>query len=365
MQSKVFFAPMAYSRYEKSQTLPAKFGRILKKSGLAERVSGKTAAIKMHVGDGLSYSTIPPVFVRTLVDFITASGGECFITDHYVNQRHPERRGYTDYSLGCPILDGCGYFGKYYYTEEVNFKKLRHIDIAGLIHDADVLIDFSHVKGHGSCGMGGACKNIAMGCVTDRTRHEIHSLEGGLVWHEDKCTHCGRCIPACNHGANSFSGEKNNGKYKVNYHACTLCQHCVKVCPNEAIVLDSHNNEDFQAGMALATRVVLDLFKPENRFFINLATSMTALCDCWGMTTPSLVPDVGLFASYDIVAIETATLDSIKTENLIPEGIPTGYELGSSGHLFQRLHGKDPYVQIEALARENLGTSSYILDTVN
>ena len=364
MQSNVLFAPMAYSRYDSSQTLPAKFSRVLKRSGIAERLRGKTAAIKMHVGDGLTYSTIPPVFVRTLVDFITENGGSCFITDHYVQRRHPERRGYTDFSLGCPILDGCGYFGKYYYTKEVDFKKLRHVDIAGLIHDADILIDFSHVKGHGSCGMGGACKNIAMGCVTDRTRHELHSLEGGLIWNDDKCTHCGRCIKSCNHDANRFTEENNKGAYSVNYHACTLCQHCVKVCPTDAIVLDAHNNEDFQAGMALATKTVVDLFDPADVYYINLATAITALCDCWGMTTPSLVPDIGLFASNDIVAIEAATLDSIKLENLILEGIPQGYELGDSGHLFERLHGKDPYVQVDALAAAGLGTRDYLLETV-
>ena len=212
MPSKVLFAPMAFSRYEATQTLPEKFVRLLMASDLGARVRGKKVAIKMHVGQGVSYSTIPPVFVRKLVTFIKENGGDCFVTDHYVHPRHPEERGYTESNLGCPVLDDCGYFGKYFYTKEVDYKGLRHIDIAGLIHDADFLIDFSHVKGHGSCGFGGACKNIAMGCVTDRTRHEIHALEGGLVWDETKCIHCEKCIPACNHYANRFK----DGKYKVN-----------------------------------------------------------------------------------------------------------------------------------------------------
>lgn len=206
MASKVLFSPMAYTRYEASQTLPEKFSRMLEKSGLGDKVNGKTVAIKMHVGSGITYSTIPPVFVRKLVDFVHAHGGDCFITDHYVYKRHPEQRGYTESNLGCPVLDDCGHLGKYFYTKEVDFKTFRHVDVAGLIHDADFMIDFSHVKGHGACGFGGACKNIAMGCVTDRTRHEIHALEGGLVWNKDKCVHCGKCIPACNHFANSFTG---------------------------------------------------------------------------------------------------------------------------------------------------------------
>lgn len=364
MASKVLFAPMAYSRYEASQTLPEKFIRILKKTGLAEKVNGKTVAIKMHVGDGVNYSTIPPVFVRKLVDFIKSNNGDCFITDHYVYSRHPERRGYTESNLGCPVLDDCGHLGKYYYTKEVNFRTFKHVDVAGLIHDADMLIDFSHVKGHGSCGYGGACKNIAMGCVTDRTRREIHGLEGGLVWSKEKCTYCKKCIEACNHNANSFSEEGRNGNYMVNYHNCTLCQHCVKVCPVHAITLDSHDYADFQMGMAICTKTVLDTFEPGNVYYINVLTAITAICDCWGLTTPSLVPDIGIMASDDIVAIERASLDAIKIEDLIPVGVPQGWELTGEGHLFQQLHGKDPYVQLEALEKVGLGSQKYELVTI-
>lgn len=359
--SNIQFAPMAFTRYEASQTLPAKFERMLKSSGLGEKIAGKTVAIKMHVGDNLTFSTIPPVFVRILVSYIKENGGKCFITDHYVADRHPENRGYTDGALGCPVIDACGFFGKYFYTKDVDYNSFRHVDVAGHIHDADFLIDFSHVKGHGACGLGGACKNIAMGCVTDRTRHELHALEGGLLWDKEKCIHCGQCIDACNHHANSFNEQD---EYSVFYHHCTNCQHCLKVCPTNAITLDSHNYADFQMGMAICTKTVADCFEPGNVFYINVLTSITALCDCWGMTTPSLVPDIGIMAGWDIVAIETATLDAIKLERLNPEGIPEGMELGTEGHLFQRLHGKDPYIQIDALEKVGLGHKEYTLDIV-
>lgn len=359
--SKVLFSPMAYARYDETQTLPAKFERMLKTSGLAERVKGKTVAIKMHVGDGIGYSTIPPVFIETLVRFLKDSGAQCFCTDHYVHKRNPARRGYTEGALGCPILDDCGYFGKYYYTKEVDYKGFTHVDVAGLIHDADFLIDFSHFKGHGSCAYGGACKNIAMGCVTDRTRNEIHSLEGGIEWEEDKCIHCDQCISSCNHEANRFNKK---GQYRINFHHCTTCTHCVKVCPTGALTLTGRNNVAFQHGLALCTKTVMDTFEPGNVYFINLVAQVTALCDCWGMTTPSLVPDVGMFASDDIVAIEKACLDSIKMENLIPVGVPEGMELGTEGHLFQRLHGKDPYVLINELEGLGLGTQDYEIEVV-
>lgn len=352
---------MAFTRYEASQTLPEKFRRLLKNSGLDKKLPGKKVAIKMHVGDGVTYSTIHPVFVQILVDFVHECGAECFITDHAVNSRKPHMRGYSESTLGCPVLDDCGFFGKYFYTKEVDFLSFNHVDVAGLIHDADFLIDFSHVKGHGACGFGGACKNIAMGCVTTRTRHEIHSLESGILWDKDKCVHCNKCIEACNHDANHF---RSDGTYSVVYDYCTLCQHCYKVCPTGAIQLDSHNYTDFQEGMAICTKTVLDTFEPGNAYYINVLTQITALCDCWGMTTPPLVPDIGIMGSDDIVAIERASIDEIKMENLIPSGIPEGVELSGEGHLFQQLHGKNPYIQLEKLEGVGLGTQDYEFEII-
>ena len=349
-------------RYEASQTLPEKFARLLKRSGLAERVKGKPGRDQDARRLRVSYSTIPPVFCAASCRFCPRPRRQAFITDHYV--RDAPNSAATPAQPGLPHLEGCGHLGKYYYTKPLDYKTFRHVDIAGLIHDADVLINFSHVKGHGSCGFGGACKNIAMGCVTDRTRHEIHGLEGGLVWDADKCTHCGKCITGCNHDANSFSKPGKDGVYEVNYHHCTLCQHCVKICPTGAITLDSHNYTDFQTGMALCTRTVLDTFAPEDIYHINVLTAITALCDCWGMTTPSLVPDIGIMAGPDIVAVERASLDAIKVEDLIPVGIPQGMELSGSGHLFQQLHGKDPFVQLDKLEEAGLGSQDYNLVTV-
>ena len=362
MASKVYFSDMAYSAYQSEQTLPCRMKRQLELSGLGDRVKDKKVAIKIHVGAELGYTTIPPVFMRILASFIKDHGGDCFFTDHYIASRHPENRGYTQESLGAPILEAAGHLGKYLYQKEVDFKTFKHVDVAGLIHDADFFIDFSHVKGHGACAYAGALKNISMGCVSDRTRGEQHGLEGGLSWDKEKCTKCKACIESCNHKANKFN---ENDEYEVFPHDCTLCQHCLKVCPTGAISLTGSFYLDFQEGMALCAKTVLDSFGKENVFYINLLIYITAMCDCWGITTPSLVPDIGVMSSWDMAAIETASLDQIKIERLIPEGVPGGFQLGEEGHLFQRLHGKDPYSQIKFLEEYGLGSRDYILEKVN
>ncbi len=360
MSSKVLFSSVKFDKYDPDVTLPAKFRRLLDQMELDGTVDGKWTAIKMHLGRGIGYTTIHPLFVKALVDKLKSLNAKPFITDHIITGARD--RGYTEDFLGAPIVPVCGVMEKYVYEKAVDFRSFKNVDIGGNIHDAEVLIDLSHVKGHGSCGYGGACKNISMGCVTDRTRHQIHSLEGGLVWNEELCTHCEACITSCNHDANSFSED---GKYEVFYHNCTTCQHCVKVCPSGAITLDSHNYTDFQTGMALCTDTVLKTFEPGHVFYINFLTNMTVMCDCWGFTTPPLVPDIGVMASKDIVAIERASLDAIRVENLIRDGVPQGLELGDKGHLFERIHGKDPYIQLQELEKCGLGQQDYVLQEVN
>jgi uncharacterized Fe-S center protein len=74
--------------------------------------------------------------------------------------------------------------------------------------------------------------------------------------------------------------------------------------------------------------------------------------------------DIGILASQDIVAIEKASLDAIKVEDLIMSGVPKGMELGEHGHLFERLHRKNPFVQLRELEKRGLGTQEYTIEEI-
>ena len=222
--SDVLFTSVKFDKYEGGHTLPSKFKRLIEKMGMDNVVKGKNVAIKMHVGRGIGFTTIHPMFVKILIDKIKEYGGKPYVTDQTVSGA--ASRGYTAEALGAPVVDVCGVMGKYFYPKDVDFKTFKNVDVAGHILDADVLIDLSHIKGHGVCGYGGACKNLAMGAVTDRTRQQIHGLEGIINWNDETCIRCGKCVESCNHNANWFDDD---GKYKVNFHNCTNCQHCVKI----------------------------------------------------------------------------------------------------------------------------------------
>ncbi len=364
MAAELLFTRYASKTLEPKDTIGAKWSRLLDGLDLAGAVSGKRTAVKMHLGGNVGFTTVHPFFVRRLVGKLKEAGAkEIFVTDGAGHVRNAVERGYTPEVLGCPIVPVAGTADRYCYGRPIEppFLTFKEIELAGEIVDAEALIDLSHVKAHGDAGFGGASKNLSMGCVTQRTRLAIHGLEGGLIWDEEKCTHCETCVENCPNGAISFK----EGKFSVFYHHCKLCQHCVLICPEQALQMEGGKYKDFQKGMALSTSKVLETFSPENVVYINLVMNVTVFCDCWGMTTPNIVPDIGILAGRDIVAIDKASLDLIRTEDVIPGSLPEGTELGKTGHLFERIHGKDPYVVLDYLADLGRGTKEYDLIEVD
>lgn len=360
MASKVQFCPAKVKRLTADDTLPAKFQRMLKQVDLKSMFEDRRVAIKMHVGSHLGYSTIHPLFIRALVSAVKEAGGWPFLTDGSFAVPSAIARGYTQEVLGAPIYPVAGSQDKYYYPKPINFRTLEKVHVAGNIADAEAMVVLSHGKGHGQCGYGGAIKNIAMGCVTEQTRGWIHAvMDTEFRWDREACTHCYVCQENCPGGAIKFDDE---GTWHAFSHHCRYCMHCVDSCPAEAITISLESIRYFQEAMARTAKAVLDTFEANRVYFITALLNITPLCDCWGFTTPSLVPDIGIMASDDIVAIEQASLDSIKAENYIPGTLPEQVKMGEGeGHLFQRIWGKDPYLQVETAAEIGLGSRDYEL----
>lgn len=356
----VFFTSAIPERLDRNLTLPARFQRLLARLPIAERVKGKTVCIKMHLGGDLGYSTIHPLFVKLLVDHVKAGKPKSvFITDGSVDSASD--RGYARQTVGAALVPAFGKEGKALVRRRTGWPHLKTVLLSKPILDADVLINFSHLKGHGDCGFGGACKNLAMGCIPNRTRMALHGLEGDLTWMRGKCVHCGKCIEECPTQANKFDAD---GEFSIFWHNCKLCRHCMLICPTQAITIRKHDFDLFQEGLARVAHLVVKNFKAGNVFHINLLTHITVWCDCWGMTTPALVPDVGAFGSEDIVAVEHASLRAIKTKDVIPGSITPPCTLGKGKHLFEKLHSRDPYAQVASLEALGAGTSSYRVVTV-
>jgi len=364
MKPEILFARYAPETLEPRDSIGAKWTRLLAALDLARVVGGRRTAIKVHLGGGAGFTTIHPYFMRGLVAKVKEAGArEVFVTDTHDAVSSAVERGYTSEVLGCPLLPMAGPAEKDVVTVPVDpaFHGLAEVSIGREIAGAEALIDFSHLKGHGACGFGAASKNLSMGCVDTRTRTALHGLEGGLEWDAEACTLCRACEENCPNKAISFRDDV----FSVFYHNCKLCQHCVLICPEKAITMKGGAFGDFQQGLALAAARVLERIPREHQLFITTLMNITVFCDCWGMTTPSLVPDIGIIAGSDIAAIEQAALDLVHTEDLIPGSLPKGWQLREGRHLFQRIHGKDPFVVVECLRAMGWGSREYTLREVN
>jgi uncharacterized Fe-S center protein len=364
MHSELLFARFKPVNLEPKNSIGAKWKRLLDALNLERVVNGRRTAIKMHLGGGTGFSTIHPMFVRALVDKVRRAGAkEVFVTDSPAAVVNAVDRGYTREVLGCAIVSGTGTADRYVYSRAIEpaHRHLDSVNIAGEVVDAEALIDLSHFKAHGACGFGGASKNLSMGAVDETTRGRLHALEGGLEWNRERCNQCRACVDNCESRALSMS---DNGDWSVFYHHCRFCQHCVLICPEQAISMRGGAYADFQRGMALTTHAILDSFERDHLLFINFLTDIAVFCDCWGMTTPRLVPDIGILAGRDIVAIEQASLDLVNVDDLIPGALPDQLPLGEGKHLFERIHGKNPHLVIEYLAELGHGHREYELHEI-
>ncbi len=54
---------------------------------------------------------------------------------------------------------------------------------------------------------------------------------GVIVYHKEKCHHCGRCIEVCNNEAVYF----RNKDLKWERNKCTHCYNCIDICPENAL----------------------------------------------------------------------------------------------------------------------------------
>jgi uncharacterized Fe-S center protein len=133
------------------------------------------------------------------------------------------------------------------------------------------------------------------------------------------------------------------------------------VCPKGAFRIEGGGFVPFMHGLALAAKEVLRTFDPARVLHINILTQITMLCDCWGFSTRPLIPDVGILASENIVAVDKASLDLTRDGQPMPGSLPKDREPVPGRHLFERVHAKDPYIQIARMEAVGLGTPDYRL----
>jgi uncharacterized Fe-S center protein len=366
MPSTVYYGSPRQTRLEANETLPAKLDLILTALHLRDRVKGETVVIKMHTGNNLSYSTIHPVFVRRVVQAVKDGGGKPFVVDVNWDTAGAETRGYASEVIGCPVYPASGPDDKYAYDHPRPYKSIQSWKVAGLIEDASFLVNFAHIKGHPSCGFGGAFKNIALGCLAGETRSAMHDvMHYDQYFFPDRCTRddIEKLKQSCPVEA-LVEDQQHPGQLHLHMEQCNQCGRCLAVAPAGSLKISPVNFHSFQEAMAIAAQMVLSTFAPSKAVHLALATEMTPVCDCFGFTSMPILPDAGVFGSDDIVALDQAVLDQTAGLRLFEENLPAVMEVHTRvGHPFRWLHGpyKDPYVVVNYAEKLGLGSRAYEL----
>ena len=225
----------------------------------------------------------------------------------------------------------------------------------------DFTVVLSHFKGHAMGGFGGAIKNLAMGCAPQAGKIDQH---GRNVVIYPKCIGCGQCVPLCPRNALSLEKGEKGRHAVIDKERCIGCYECVTACKQGAIGVDTPNEySDFAERMVEYAYGAVK--GKEGRIcYLNFLLNVTPQCDCAGWSEPAIVPDLGILASEDPVALDTACFDLVKeAHSLIPLGEHGAHSCGYDK--FSALHPNTRgWHQVEYAESIGMGSRDYELITV-
>lgn len=234
---------------------------------VADKLEGKVA-IKLHTGEQHGPNIIPAAWVKELMeqdlpDATIIETNTYYVGDRDTTEKHRETLKVNGWDF-CPvdITDEEGYVelpvegGNWFDTMAVG----SHLP------SYDSMLTLTHFKGHMMGGFGGSNKNIGIGCASGKE---------GKKWI---------------HAQTSDNGASWGSQWSV-------------------------ANEELMEKITESTKATIDHFG-EHVVYINVMRNMSVSCDCEGVAAqPVVTPNVGILASLDICAIDSACVDLVVAMN--------------------------------------------------
>ena len=373
-KAKVYFTDF---RCEMDESPVKKLQRLLKTAGMDKiDMEGKFVAIKMHFGELGNMSYLRPNYAKAVADMVKECGGKPFLTD--CNTLYPGSRknaiehlycawenGFTPMTVGCPVIIGDGLKG----TDDIAVpveggEYIQEAKIGRAVMDADIFISLTHFKGHELTGFGGTIKNIGMGCGSRAGKKDQHH-NGKPVIDPENCRGCRLCMRECANDGLAF--DEGRKVMTIDEAHCVGCGRCIGACNFDAI----HFGQDaavkeLNCRMAEYTKAVV---AGRDNFHISLVCDISPVCDCHSGNDVPILPDIGMFASFDPLALDQACVDACLRQTPLPNSRLTEQMAGHDFHdhhdHFENTTPNSEYKTCLAHAEKiGLGTKEYELITV-
>lgn len=354
LQSQVYFIKLADGANTTEQVQA--IGKLFDVAEVSSIFSNNDfVGIKFHVGEGSNNTRVKPELISELVSKVKESSGVPFLTETstlYKGERHnavkhlmqAHRQGFGIENVGAPFLMADGLLGNTEYEVAIPGELHKTVNIAREIKGADALLVVSHATGCTSTGLGACIKNLGMGLASRKGKRRQHSAVLPTV-ESSQCTNCTKCMRWC--PADAI--VEQNGKAYIVPEKCIGCGECIAACRFDAVKYDFTADEGYlQKSMAEhAYGAVID--KPGKCFYFNVMTNMTRNCDCLTKNPDEkLIPDIGILASNDPVAIDQATQDLTEAAH--------GHTLGKLA-----FPHRNSDIQIKHAAQIGMGSLAYKL----
>lgn len=372
-KSKVYYTTFKTTGQE---NLLQKLRRLMITAGMKEiDFTGKYAAIKIHFGEYGNLAFLRPNYAKVMADLVKECGGKPFLTDCntlYVGSRknaldHIETaylNGFHPYATGCHVLIGDGLKGTDETLVPIHGEYVKEAKIGAAVMDADIFLSLTHFKGHEMAGFGGALKNIGMGCGSRAGKMEMHNDGKPVVADPDGCIGCGSCQRICAHEAPIIE----NGKARIDHDRCVGCGRCLAVCPKDVIQPSSGSSvKSLNCKMA---EYSLAVCKGRPHFHVSLICDVSPNCDCHPENDIPIIPDVGMFASFDPVALDVACADAVNRMpvidgSVLSDNLNEDVHHGEGHDHFHMTHPDTEWKScIEHAVKIGLGNDEYELVTI-
>ncbi|MDD2665928.1 MAG: DUF362 domain-containing protein [Methanocellales archaeon] len=390
---------------------PEKIAHVYDNAGFEDCIDkGDTVAIKLHTGERNRTAQLRPDLCRAVANRIIQAGGQPFAADtltayggktttrqsiknHMVTALS---HGLVPEATNCPVIPYCDGDGSDHVAVKIDGNQLTVALVAKLLAEADAMIVLTHGKGHGSGMFGGAIKNLGIGGASKQGKVLDHVRFAGryanprmMTMDVSKCpgkNACPvygdrivqNCIDWCPWGALTFDAA---GKLVQNVEMCnticrnSVCDTCTTITNNGCAVTMKDATTPMpsarvqravcQIRYADTAVAVHNCFAPGKVGYITVGKEVCRQCDCAGYDDQPIVPNMGVYSTWDLAAGDAAELDMITASDVCPGSMADDKGLGPGDEKFEPVNGQSPWFQVYAVEKLGHGTTSYTLEQVD